>query len=92
MARHDNKELNVDVATWASNFAMLMYSLVAVIAGSLLPQLTTHDEHLFGANEEEDEEAELARILCMVTKCATDTDMLTCQWDGQDRLVRNLVL
>ena len=68
MARQDNKEPDVDVATRAGNFAMLMYSLVAVIAGSLLPQLTKRDERLLGADEEEDEEAELARIHCMVTK------------------------
>ena len=73
MAWQDNKEPDVDVATWARNFAMLMYSLVTVIAGSLLPQLTKCDEHLLGADEEEEEEAELTWIHCMVTKCATKT-------------------
>ena len=68
MARQDNKEPDVDVATRAGNFAMLMYSLVAVIAGSLFPQLTKCNECLLGADEEEDEEAELAQIHCMVTK------------------------
>ena len=58
----------MDVVTRASNFAMLMYSLVAVIASSLLPQLTKCDEHLLGADEEEDKEAELAQIHCVVTK------------------------
>ena len=53
---------------WAGNFAMLMYSLVAVIASSLLPQLTKCDEGLLGADEEVDKEAELAQIHCMVTK------------------------
>ncbi|KAF8591426.1 MFS general substrate transporter [Ramaria rubella] len=72
MARQDDKDPDVDVATRAGNFAMLMYSLVAVIAGSLLPQLTKRNERLLDTDEKEDEEAELVRIRHIVATWRTD--------------------
>jgi len=68
MARQYNKDPSVDVATRAGNFAMLMYSLVAVVAGSLLPELTRRDERLLGHDDEEDDVAEVIRIQTMVSK------------------------
>lgn len=62
MAYQDKKDPDVDVATRVGNFALLMYSLVAVVAGSLLPELTKRDERLLEPDEHEDEEVEVARI------------------------------
>ncbi|KAF8517822.1 MFS general substrate transporter [Gautieria morchelliformis] len=68
MAYQDKTDPDVDVATRAGNFALLMYSLVAVVAGSLLPELTKRDERLLEPDEGEDEERELARIQRTVTR------------------------
>jgi len=47
MAYEHNKEPNKDVATRKGEFAMLIFSLVAVAAGTVLPQLATRDQRLF---------------------------------------------
>lgn len=62
MAYQDNKDPDVDVATRAGNFALLMYSLVGVVAGSLLPELTKRDERLLDGDKQEDEDMEFSRI------------------------------
>jgi solute carrier family 45, member 1/2/4 len=74
MAYQDNKDPDVDIATRAGNFALLMYSLVAVVAGSLLPELTKRDERLLDGDEWEDEDMELARIQRTVMKWKAEAE------------------
>lgn len=68
MAYQDQKDPDVDVATRTGNFALLMYSLVAVVAGSVLPELAKRDDRLLEPDEHEDEVAEVARIRLTVMK------------------------
>lgn len=73
MAYQIKKDPDVDVATRAGNFALLMYSLVGVVAGSLLPELTKRDERLLEGEEHTDEDMEVVRIQRTVMKWKTDT-------------------
>ncbi|EGO27826.1 hypothetical protein SERLADRAFT_447045 [Serpula lacrymans var. lacrymans S7.9] len=57
MAYQNGVEPDKDVATRRGEFALLLYSLVAVAAGTLLPHLARRDRRLLpreGDNEEED--------------------------------------
>lgn len=56
MAYEQGKDPDQDVATRTGEFAMLMYSIVAVVAGTLLPHLARRDARLLRHSEEEDAE------------------------------------
>ncbi|EJF61160.1 MFS general substrate transporter [Dichomitus squalens LYAD-421 SS1] len=62
MAYELGKEPDHDLATRTGAFAMLIYSLVAVAAGTLLPYLTRRDAVLLAHEGDEDEDAELTRL------------------------------
>ncbi|THH12545.1 hypothetical protein EW146_g7599 [Bondarzewia mesenterica] len=51
-----------DVATRTGEFAMLIYSIVAVFAGTVLPHLARRDARLLADDEDVDEDAELSRL------------------------------
>jgi solute carrier family 45 protein 1/2/4 len=61
MAYENNAEPNKDVATRTGEFAMLIYSIVAVAAGTLLPHLARRDRRLI-SREGEDEDVEVTRL------------------------------
>ncbi|KAK7060524.1 hypothetical protein VNI00_001290 [Paramarasmius palmivorus] len=66
MAHELNKEPNPDLATRTGEFAMLLYSIVAVIAGTVLPHLANRDRRLMGHKSDVDEDAEITRLRNMV--------------------------
>ncbi|OCH92906.1 MFS general substrate transporter [Obba rivulosa] len=66
MAYELNREPNQDTATRTGEFAMLLYSIVAVVAGALLPRLTRRDLRLLAHEGDEDEDAELSRLRSQV--------------------------
>jgi solute carrier family 45 protein 1/2/4 len=68
MARQDNEDPPVDVATRIGNLAMFFYSVVAVVAGTLLPQLTKRDPRLLQSPPGEAEETEFTRIQETITR------------------------
>ncbi|KAF8529052.1 hypothetical protein BU17DRAFT_37242 [Hysterangium stoloniferum] len=72
MARQDNRDPSVDVATRLGNLAMLLYSIVAAIAGTLLPQLTRRDLRLLQSPPGENEETEYTRIQQTVSRWKTE--------------------
>jgi solute carrier family 45 protein 1/2/4 len=61
MAYENNAEPNADVATRRGEFAMLIYSIVAVVAGTLLPHLARRDRRLI-SRRDEDEDVEVTRL------------------------------
>ncbi|KAH7916169.1 major facilitator superfamily domain-containing protein [Hygrophoropsis aurantiaca] len=61
MAYQDNKEPDIEVATRIGEFAMLLYSLVAVGGGVLLPHLARRDRRLL-PRDEDDEDAHVTRL------------------------------
>lgn len=61
MAYELGREPDHDLATRTGAFAMLIYSLVAVAAGTILPMLTRRDDALL-MHGDEDEDAELTRL------------------------------
>ncbi|KLO15861.1 MFS general substrate transporter [Schizopora paradoxa] len=62
MAQETGKEPDAELATRMGNLALLWYSIVAVIAGTLLPQLANRDRRLLEHEGDEMEDAELARL------------------------------
>lgn len=78
MAQEMNHQPDPDRATRAGSLALLIYSFVAIIAGTLLPYLAARDRRLLkpptektrGEDEEEDEDdehdAEMDRVRKMV--------------------------
>jgi len=67
MAAEIGEDPDVEKATRAGDFAMLIYSLIAITAGTLLPYLASRDHRLLARSDEDDEEdVELARIREMV--------------------------
>ncbi|KAJ8086780.1 hypothetical protein PM082_005605 [Marasmius tenuissimus] len=62
MAYELDKEPNPDRATRTGEFAMLLYSIVAVVAGTVLPHLANRDRRLMEHKGDEDEDAELTRL------------------------------
>jgi len=62
MARQTGKEPDVDDATRTGNFAFLMYSIVGVFAGVLLPRLAKRDRRLLETDFAESDETRFERI------------------------------
>ncbi|KAL0564423.1 hypothetical protein V5O48_017623 [Marasmius crinis-equi] len=62
MAYELDKEPKPDDATRTGEFAMLLYSIVAVAAGTILPHLANRDRRLMAHKGDVDEDAELARL------------------------------
>ncbi|KZT12537.1 MFS general substrate transporter [Laetiporus sulphureus 93-53] len=62
MAYELQRDPDNDDATRMGEFAMLIYSIVAVIAGATLPSLTRRDTRLLAHEGDEDEDAELSRL------------------------------
>ncbi|KAI0324961.1 MFS general substrate transporter [Cubamyces sp. BRFM 1775] len=62
MAYELGREPDHDLATRTGAFAMLVYSIVAVAAGTLLPRLTRRDSRLLAHEGDDDEDTELARL------------------------------
>ncbi|KAH9938239.1 major facilitator superfamily domain-containing protein [Fomitopsis serialis] len=62
-----------DTATRMGEFAMLIYSIVAVVAGATLPRLARRDTRLLAhEGDDEDEDAELARLRATVMEWRSD--------------------
>ncbi|KAJ7904651.1 MFS general substrate transporter [Mycena olivaceomarginata] len=62
MAQELGEEPDPEFATRTGEFAMLLYSIVAVISGIILPHLANRDRRLMAHQGDEDEDAELTRI------------------------------
>ncbi|KAH8999258.1 MFS general substrate transporter [Lactarius akahatsu] len=62
MAQQDDREPDRDLATRTGALAMLIHSIVAVAAGTILPYLARRDVRLLAQNDDEDEDAELTRL------------------------------
>ncbi|KAJ7498783.1 hypothetical protein FB451DRAFT_10114 [Mycena latifolia] len=62
MAKELGKEPDPDRATRTGEFAMLLYSIVAVVSGTILPHLANRDRRLMAHQGDDDEDAELTRI------------------------------
>ncbi|PCH41129.1 MFS general substrate transporter [Wolfiporia cocos MD-104 SS10] len=65
MAYELQQDPDQDIATRTGEFAMLIYSIVAVTAGATLPHLARRDSRLL-PQEGEDEDTELARLRATV--------------------------
>lgn len=66
MAYEQKKEPNPELATRTGEFAMLIYSVVGVAAGTILPHLAARDRRLMGDNADVDETAEISRLRATV--------------------------
>ncbi|CCL99450.1 uncharacterized protein FIBRA_01468 [Fibroporia radiculosa] len=66
MAYELQRDPDKDTATRMGEFAMLIYSIVAVAAGATLPHLARRDTRLLAHDGDEDEDAELARLRATV--------------------------
>ncbi|KAI0650349.1 MFS general substrate transporter [Trametes meyenii] len=66
MAYELDEEPDHDLATRTGAFAMLLYSFVAVGAGTLLPRLTRRDMRLLPQGGDEDEDSELTHLRTQV--------------------------
>ncbi|KAF8165226.1 major facilitator superfamily domain-containing protein [Crassisporium funariophilum] len=66
MAYEQNKEPDPDEATRKGEFAMLIYSVVGVLAGTILPHLATRDRRLMAHKADVDGNAEISRIRATV--------------------------
>ncbi|EKM59137.1 uncharacterized protein PHACADRAFT_86979 [Phanerochaete carnosa HHB-10118-sp] len=66
MAHELGREPDNDLATRTGEFAMAIYSVVAVIAGILLPRLSQRDSRLLAHEGDEDEDAEFSRLRATV--------------------------
>ncbi|KAF8195744.1 MFS general substrate transporter [Mycena galopus ATCC 62051] len=62
MAQELGEEPDPDYATRMGERAMLIYSIVAVISGIILPHLANRDRRLMAHQGDDDEDAELTRI------------------------------
>ncbi|KAJ6598926.1 hypothetical protein DFH09DRAFT_1129584 [Mycena vulgaris] len=62
MAHELGEEPDPELATRKGEFAMLLYSIVAVISGIILPHLANRDRRLMAHQGDDDEDAELTRI------------------------------
>jgi len=72
MAYELDREPDQDAATRTGEFAMLLYSIVAVAAGALLPRLTRRDTRLLAHEGDDDEDAELTRLRATVREWRAD--------------------
>ncbi|TDL29430.1 MFS general substrate transporter [Rickenella mellea] len=67
LAKQMNAEPDLEVATRAGYLALLIFSIVAVVAGTFLPRLTHRDTRLLAHDgDDEEEDAELTRLRDMV--------------------------
>ncbi|KAL5527409.1 hypothetical protein ACEPAG_6200 [Sanghuangporus baumii] len=66
LAKDTGAEPDHETATRMGDFALLWFSIVAIIAGTLLPQLARRDQKLLAQDGDEDEDAEMARLRRMV--------------------------
>ncbi|KAF8974437.1 hypothetical protein BDZ97DRAFT_1646725 [Flammula alnicola] len=66
MAYEEGKEPDADFATRRGELAMLIYSIVGVIAGTILPHLATRDHRLMAHKADVDEDAETSRLRAAV--------------------------
>ncbi|KAF7355434.1 ANK-REP-REGION domain-containing protein [Mycena sanguinolenta] len=62
MAQEMGEEPDPEYATRTGEFAMLLYSIVAVISGTILPHLANRDRRLMAHHGDDDADAELMRI------------------------------
>jgi len=62
MAYERKKEPDPELATRTGEFAMLLYSIIGVATGTLLPHLASRDRRLMPHKEDEDEDAEVTRL------------------------------
>ncbi|GBE79661.1 major facilitator superfamily domain-containing protein [Sparassis latifolia] len=62
MAYELQRDPDHDTATRTGEFAMLIYSIVAVTAGATLPNLARRDTSLLAHEGDEDEDVEIARL------------------------------
>ncbi|KAJ7044476.1 hypothetical protein C8F04DRAFT_941814 [Mycena alexandri] len=62
MAHQIGKEPDPELATRTGELAMLIYSIVAVVSGTVLPHLANRDRRLMAHQGDDDEDAELTRI------------------------------
>ncbi|KAF8917872.1 MFS general substrate transporter [Mucidula mucida] len=62
MAREIGGEPDPDFATRKGELAMLFYSIVGVVSGTILPHLASRDRRLMAHKEDVDEDAEITRI------------------------------
>ncbi|KAG6821597.1 hypothetical protein H0H93_000106 [Arthromyces matolae] len=62
MAYELDREPDADYATRKGEFAMLLYSIVGVATGIILPHLASRDRRLLAHKEDVDEDAELRRL------------------------------
>ncbi|KXN86414.1 General alpha-glucoside permease [Leucoagaricus sp. SymC.cos] len=62
MAQELDREPDHDLATRKGELAMLIYSVVGVIAGTILPHLANRDRRLLGRKTDVDEDSETARL------------------------------
>jgi len=72
MAYELQRDPDKDTATRMGEFAMLIYSIVAVIAGATLPYLARRDKRLLAHEGDEDEDAEIARLRTTVREWRAD--------------------
>lgn len=62
MANELNKEPDHDLATRTGEFAMLIYSVVGVAAGTILPYIVSRDRRLMAHKTDVDQDAEISRL------------------------------
>ncbi|KAJ8523423.1 hypothetical protein ONZ45_g135 [Pleurotus djamor] len=62
MAYELKKEPDPDVATRRGEFAMLLFSIVSVVSGTVLPHLASRDRRLMTHRGDVDQDAEISRI------------------------------
>ncbi|KAH8118363.1 MFS general substrate transporter [Phellopilus nigrolimitatus] len=62
LAKQTGKEPDSENATRMGDLALLWFSIVAVIAGTLLPNLARRDQRLLAHDGDEEENAELTRL------------------------------
>ncbi|PFH52834.1 hypothetical protein AMATHDRAFT_73959 [Amanita thiersii Skay4041] len=62
MAYELQREPDHDIATRTGEFALLLYSIVGVIAGTILPHLATRDRRLMAHRGDINEDAEVTRL------------------------------
>lgn len=68
MAFEIGEEPDNEIAVRTGEFAMLIFSIVAVVAGILLPHIATRDQRLLPRVHEEDEDGEISRLRLTVRR------------------------
>ncbi|KAI5123444.1 hypothetical protein M0805_006149 [Coniferiporia weirii] len=72
MAKETGKEPDSETATRMGYLGLLWFSIVAVIAGTLLPSLARRDQRLLAHDGDEEEDAELTRLQDTVREWRAD--------------------